>query len=363
MTFMRQCCSLALVLILILVETAPAIAQTTPAERPAPITLYSPLKYRVKHAPPMSNGRQPGDHSRAHLDLTTGTLDWAFGRINLTYGFAYLGEDLDWFLIGGADDDRSVIKDLGVFTWYDRFKVPVIKPLPALKPGEKRQVTLDTSGRRNGEIGADGANGGSAGIYESVMGAEPGGNGRSAEPGSISTGSAASPAAAAPKKPALPKQVISIPIMVKAVLGHMYVVHVVTDESDFYVLIHVDGLVRGDNCTVSWMRLSGSASPSPPIIGGSAKVASSNGSSSASATIGLTTSTETSISQSKTPVLARAATDEGPATTVAIEKPPVLIPANPGAAAVAYGTRKAQAQEFWFQPQWAEMGSGQKGRG
>jgi hypothetical protein len=39
---------------------------------------------------------------------------------------------------------------------------------------------------------------------------------------------------------------------VKAVAGHMYVIHVVDDENDFYALFRVDQLARGDSCVVSW---------------------------------------------------------------------------------------------------------------
>ena len=320
----------ALILVLILTQAnmLPAIAQTVVPERPVTITLYSPQKYKIKNAPPESNGRQPGDHSRAHLDLTTGTLNWKFGRINLYYSIGSLGGDPDWFSLSGAEDDRSVIKDLGELTWYDSFKVPALKPLPVLKPGKKREIKIDVSGKP-GSDGSDGASGQSAGIYESVMGAELATNGRRGPPNSISTVAPETSATAAPKKSAPPISRVSLPVIVRAVLGHMYVVHVVTDDSDFYVLIHVDGLVRGDNCTVSWMRLSGSQSPSPPIIGGSAKIAPANGGSADSESLGPTISNAAGISQSKTPALART-TDEQPATHVAIEKPPVLAPANPG---------------------------------
>lgn len=47
-------------------------------------------------------------------------------------------------------------------------------------------------------------------------------------------------------------------MLAKIVSGHMYVIHVVKAQSDFYVLVHVDSLVKGDNCTISWKRI-----PSP----------------------------------------------------------------------------------------------------
>ena len=64
----------------------------------------------------------------------------------------YAGDELDWFQSSTAQGNRSVIKDLGEHDWSTWFEVPVVEPLAKLKPGEQRQVTVDTSG-------ADGAPG------------------------------------------------------------------------------------------------------------------------------------------------------------------------------------------------------------
>ncbi len=42
------------------------------------------------------------------------------------------------------------------------------------------------------------------------------------------------------------------PLFVKAIAGHVYVIHVGDDLRDFYALFRVDALERGDNCTISW---------------------------------------------------------------------------------------------------------------
>jgi hypothetical protein len=47
-------------------------------------------------------------------------------------------------------------------------------------------------------------------------------------------------------------------MFVKAVAGHMYVIHVVDEARDFYVLFRVDSIERGDSCTISWRLI-----PSP----------------------------------------------------------------------------------------------------
>jgi hypothetical protein len=231
------------------------VAQTTPPDELMTVTLYSPIKYKLTDAAPLANGQLRGDHRRAHLDLITGEFH---GRPALTYGAAYLGQDLDWFDVAD-ENDRTVIRDLGKINWNDKFKIPVVAALPELRPGERRRLVIDTSGKdgRNGIDGANGAPGlnGGEGPRESVMGAEPGANGRpTTDPSEVWHGPSR-PSGAATRKT---KLIISLPVMAKAVLGHMYAIHVVNPQSDFYVLVHVDGLVAGDNCTISWKRI-----PSP----------------------------------------------------------------------------------------------------
>jgi hypothetical protein len=129
----------------------------------------------------------------------------------LLYGSLYVGDDLDWFQSSTAEGDRSVLKDLGEHDWSTWFEVPVVEPMAKLKPGEKRNITVDSSG-------ADGEDG-------------------------------------APAKPSRPKhdgkpRVDSL--FAKAIVGHVYVIHVVDDSRDFYALVRVEALEKGDNCTVSW---------------------------------------------------------------------------------------------------------------
>jgi len=45
------------------------------------------------------------------------------------------------------------------------------------------------------------------------------------------------------------------PVFAKAVVGHIYAVHVVDGGEDFYVLFRVESLARGDNCKISWKRV------------------------------------------------------------------------------------------------------------
>ncbi len=97
-----------------------------------------------------------------------------------------------------------MIRDLGALNWFDTYKIPVIVPLPKLEEGKERNITVDSSG---------------------------------------DTGKAWA------KKNG---------IFVKAVIGHMYVMHVKDSASDFYLMFRVESIERGDNYTISWQLV-----PSP----------------------------------------------------------------------------------------------------
>ena len=199
------------------------------------VTLYSPEKHKLTNAPPLSSGRLRPDVSRAYFSFTSGRLstprDW-----DLSYGTFYGPED--WFVVGfGVGDDRSAIRDLGKSDWNDNFKVPVVAPLPELKPGESRYIT---TGGKKGE--------GSASIEIRI-----------ADPVDfrVTTGRSFHRRFATPEATRKEKSEPA-PVLAKIVPGHLYVIHVVKAKSDFYVLVHVDSLKKGDKCTISWKRI-----PSP----------------------------------------------------------------------------------------------------
>jgi hypothetical protein len=177
------------------------------------ITLYSPNKYQH-------------DMNRALFDFKTAALALQRGHWDLGYGLLYVGDDWDWFQVSANRADRSVVKDLGKFSWDESFEVPVVEPFPKLKDGEQRQVSIDASG-------ADGADGAPGADGDGVVRARPSEIARSTRP----------------KNDGTPKV---DPIFVKALIGHMYVIHLVDDTRDFYALFRVEALERGDNCTISW---------------------------------------------------------------------------------------------------------------
>jgi hypothetical protein len=206
-------------------------------------TLYSPLQYNH-------------DQSRAFFDFQKGEVAKRGAPWDLAYGLLRAGEEFDWFQSSGSFGNRSVIKDLGRLEWTSRFDVPVIEPLPKLKPGERRMVTVDVSGAD----GADGARGRDGTLGRSGY-ADPVNAGPSKLPtsdiddtGVIRSNPAPDPAPKIeprpkPKRDGKPK---IDPMFVKVVVGHIYAIHVVDDSRDYYVLFRVEELTRGDHCTISW---------------------------------------------------------------------------------------------------------------
>lgn len=217
----------------LLLVASPAVAQTTVPDQPMSVTLYSPQKHKLTNAPLSSNGRLRPDVSRAYFSFTSGRLSTPRSW-DLSYGTIFGGDD--WFVVGfGMGDDRSAIRDLGKSGWSDNLTVPVVAPLPELKYGESRYFTTgDKKGQGTGSIEIGRA---APTDFDDFPQFYP----SARNPGSDE---------ASRSEPA--------PVLAKIVNGHLYVIHVVKAQSDFYVLVHVDRLKKGDECTISWKRI-----PSP----------------------------------------------------------------------------------------------------
>lgn len=216
---------LSLLLWMLSYETAPSVVkgQDTTPQTPT-ITLYAKNKYkedpRAKCFSFDEGARLPGGR-----------------RCDVYYGTLYAGDDFDWFQSGATAINRSLIEDLGVYSWDDTFFVPVIEPLPVLKPGEQLRVTIDTSG-------ADGADG---------LPGKPAENGAGVAGAVVpNTHPIVVDRPSRPKHDGIPK---IDRIFVKAIAGHMYVIHVVDQTSDFYALFRVESVERGDTCTISWRKI------------------------------------------------------------------------------------------------------------
>lgn len=201
------------------------------------VTLYSPNKY---------------EHSfkRALFNFEIGKLTQSQEAWDLNYGSIYIGDDYDWFESSTAQGNWSVIRDLGALLWTTDFKVPVVDPLPKLKPGEQRHITVDASG-------ADGADGKPGSPGRPGIDGEPSASTRFPNndaqvldaTSSVTTDATAQSKSSRPKNDGKSKV---DPLFVKAIVGHIYVIHVVDETRDYYALFRVEVLQRGDNCTISW---------------------------------------------------------------------------------------------------------------
>ncbi|MDQ2856835.1 MAG: hypothetical protein M3R68_10935 [Acidobacteriota bacterium] len=259
---MKRTCGQVCVLILALCHMGPTLAQAGHPDQPPTVTFYSPLKYKRKGAPVSRNLAAKGDTSRTYFSFATGKFEAQWENSDLSYGKIYAGADRDWFVLTGTSDSRSVIRDLGERAWSDTMKVSAIQPLPKLKEGEQRRITIDTSGApgSTGANGADGAPGVSGDNLEAL--ASGFGRGQTINRGAVRVGedSPDIPSALGPVPGWRPsrKKVVNPPVLVKATLGHMYVIHIVDSQTDSYILVHVDALLTGDKCTISWKRVSAS---------------------------------------------------------------------------------------------------------
>jgi len=260
---MKRACSVAFITTLAFSQIASAslaVAQALPPDQPMTVTLYSPETHKLANAPRLPSGRERPDFSRTFFDFTSGKLarpqrwDLAFGTIGGS------------FLVGLAiGDDRSTIKDLGEAGWDGKFKIPSLPPLAALKPGEARYIAIQAKTPARG-LPSDVRGAASArdqfidlptpvgvptkdqdihhlGVSPASSALEP----LRAETINGETSITVGPKDAKRSKPA--------PVLAKVAVNHMYVIHVVKGQSDFYVLVHVDALVPSDNCTISWKRI------------------------------------------------------------------------------------------------------------
>lgn len=227
---MKRVCRLMFVLLLALSPVAQGSATTFPSTQEIKrVTLYSPNKYK-------------DDSGRFLFSFKTGMFVRELDDWDLIYGSLYVGDDWDWFSVSTARDARNAFRDLGALDWTDSFTVPLVTPFPKLKEGEQRMFTVDSSGAD----GADGAPGAPAADGDGIVRERP-------RPTANAAG-AQSPRP--PKRDGVPKV---DPIFVKAIVGHMYVIRVVDNDSDFYVLFRLEEIVRGDNCTISWKRITSPA--------------------------------------------------------------------------------------------------------
>jgi hypothetical protein len=168
----------------------PAIGKTVwPQSEPQQVTLFS----RIKH--------MDRDHSygRSAFNFQHGLRSdderWkpvTRNEYSILYGSIATNHDSDWFAVSMGCEERSRIKDLGAMTWSNVFDTPF---LPA-----HARTEFGIRFPRRGES------------YESS----------------------------------------SDERVTRVIAGHMYVVHIKKEESDFYAMFRVDSPELSDHCTISW---------------------------------------------------------------------------------------------------------------
>jgi len=121
-------------------------------------------------------------------------------RWDLGYGFLNINGE-DYFQVQTSAENRSVIRDLGKFEWGDYFEIPALEPLPEVEKGQSRTVFVNASA---GKLEA----------WEQ-----------------------------------------STPIFARIIVGHLYLVHVKDEDSDFYALFRVEALTQRESCTISWKQI------------------------------------------------------------------------------------------------------------
>ena len=98
-------------------------------------------------------------------------------------------------------DKRNVMKELGRFDWSDSLRLPALEPLPELKEGENRNISVDSSG----------------GTHQSWA--------------------------------------KTTSHFAKAKAGYMYLMHVKDAQADFYILFRVEKIKLGSYCTITWAQI------------------------------------------------------------------------------------------------------------
>lgn len=149
--------------------------------------------------PPRDKVTGKYDESRACFSFRLGTNKQP-GSIDcdLRYGFVRIADE-DWLSVSSVGNDkRTVMREIGKFDWSDSFKLPVLEPLPELQPGEKREITVDSSADTHKQWAS------------------------------------------------------STTLFAKAKVRHLYLVHVKDAQADVYALFRIEDLEQGDHCTIAW---------------------------------------------------------------------------------------------------------------
>src|SRR4051812_43768603 len=147
-------------------------------------------------------------------------------RESISYGNRF-GINWDIFAVNNIGDSQTRIVDLGKFDWNDKFDVPWVQPWARLRPGETRNVAVNTSGA-DGADGAMGRNGDGSYNPPERRTMKKEGFADKPIPQQVSSSRVSDTGTVRPDK--------YIPF-VEAIQGHMYAIRVVNSTDDYYVLV------------------------------------------------------------------------------------------------------------------------------
>lgn len=152
---------------------------------------------------------------------------------DICFGGLRAGEQWDWFQVTGVGM-RNKIKNIGRKDWNRDFKIPVVEPYAVLPVGRQRNIALNSSPSTS---------------YPPL----PSATSQPETPGEKNFDISA---------PQRFGEVNSARIAnsdynpyLRAQKGKSYVVRVVNETNDFYVLMRVDELERGKRCVITWKRI------------------------------------------------------------------------------------------------------------
>lgn len=242
---MRQLKRFGLYLSLLLLLGASPLYAQQKDEQLQTVVLFSKVRIFSKGSPAPYIGQQSSIRFEANKDIADNKA------ADLTFGAVFVfGDESDWLSIRVCTECRTVIKDLGKKKWTDRFNVPKLKPLPELKPGERRTVVIDTSGK-NGGNGPNGLGGTTRTNMSEFW--NDAGNRDELTRGNVTSIPSYTPVVNKSKNINERTKVANNNIKVK--VGHIYAVHVVEGDRDFYVLFRVEEVKHAESCTITWKKV------------------------------------------------------------------------------------------------------------
>ncbi|MBK9154822.1 MAG: hypothetical protein IPM25_11500 [Chloracidobacterium sp.] len=203
-------------------------------------------------------GTNPERRGRSCLDLVNLRLGCS-REVTVDFG-TRMGVNINLFKLNGGKVDRSRMVRIGAYDWTDKFIVPYIEPWSELAPGETRHVAFNVSGGdgpdgKPGLPGVAGMNG--DGTYTPTVIPPAPIVRSSSKPKRKDYGTADVTEQVSSKIVAKngKERKDGYTPLVLAKKGHMYAVHVVDGNRDYYVLIRVDDIEEGERIKISFMKL------------------------------------------------------------------------------------------------------------